>query len=54
MSISTRITLAEYERMTAAGAFEGGLVRPRVEMAATLPMSCCRLTIKSTRWHFLK
>jgi len=32
MSISTRITLAEYERMVAAGAFEGGLARPRVEL----------------------
>jgi len=32
MSISTRITLAEYERMIAAGVFEGGLVRPRIEL----------------------
>ncbi len=32
MSTSTRITLAEYERMIAAGAFEGGLVRPRIEL----------------------
>jgi Uma2 family endonuclease len=32
MSISTRITLDEYERMIVAGAFEGGLVRPRVEL----------------------
>ena len=32
MSISTRITLAEYERMIAAGAFDGGLNRLRVEL----------------------
>lgn len=32
MSISTRITLAEYERMISAGAFEGGLIRPRIEL----------------------
>ncbi len=32
MSISTRITLAEYERMIAAGAFDGGLIRPRIEL----------------------
>jgi Uma2 family endonuclease len=32
MSISTRITLAEYARMVAAGAFEGSLVRPRIEL----------------------
>ena len=32
MSISTRITLAEYERMIAAGAFDGGFNRPRIEL----------------------
>lgn len=32
MSISTRITLAEYERMITAGAFDAGLNRLRVEL----------------------
>ena len=32
MSTATRITLAEYDRMIAAGAFDGGLNRPRVEL----------------------
>jgi Uma2 family endonuclease len=32
MSTATRITLAEYDRMIAAGAFEGGVTRPRIEL----------------------
>jgi Uma2 family endonuclease len=32
MSTATRITLAEYDRMIAAGAFDGGVTRPRVEL----------------------